>query len=74
MIFSELLFKNTKNTFEDKKIAFSQLDEWYLQKCRKNKVTKDKAIGILQLYLNNKYVSKEDKKKIEYFIESTKRL
>ena len=74
LIFSELLFKNTKNTFEDKKIAFSQLDEWYLQKCRKNKATKDKALGILQLYLNSIYVSKGDKKKIEYFIESAKNL
>ena len=36
LIFSELLFKNTKNTFKDKKIAFSQLDKWYLQKCRNN--------------------------------------
>ena len=64
-----MLFKNTKNTFKDKKIAFSQLDKWYLQRCRINKDTKDKAIEILQLYLNNKYISVEDKKKIEYFIE-----
>jgi glycosyltransferase involved in cell wall biosynthesis len=69
LIFSEMLFKNTKNTFKDKKIAFSQLDKWYLQRCRINKDTKDKAIEILQLYLNNKYISVEDKKKIEYFIE-----
>ena len=74
LIFSELLFKNTKNTLKDKKIAFSQLDKWYMQKCRKNKFTKDKAIEIFHLYLNNGYVSKEDKNKIESFIESTKSL
>ena len=74
LIFSELLYKNTKNNFRDKKIAFSQLDKWYIQKCRKIKVGKDKANRVFQLYLNNEYVSKEDKKKIESFIENTKSL
>jgi len=74
LIFSRLLFNYTKNTFKDKKISFSQLDRLYLQKCRKNKATKEKANEIFKLYKNNEYVSKEDKNKIESFIESTKSL
>ena len=72
LIFSELLFKNTKNTFKDKKISFSQLDRLYMQKCSTNKATKDKAIEIFQLYKKNEYVSKEDKNKIESFIQTIK--
>ena len=70
--FLEILFKNTKNTFEDKKIAFSQLEEWYLNKffCRNNKNTRERAIEVFKLYLNNEYVSKEDKKKLEEFINN----
>jgi len=74
LIFSRLLFNYTKNTFKDKKISFSQLDRLYLQKCRKNKATIKKANEIFKLYKNNEYVSKEDKNKIESFIESTKSL
>ena len=74
LIFSRLLFNYTKNTFKDKKISFSQLDRLYLQKCRKNNATKEKANEIFKLYKNNEYVSKEDKNKIESFIESTKSL
>ena len=70
--FLEILFKNTKNTFEDKKIAFSQLEEWYLNKlfCRNNKNTRERAIEVFKLYLNNEYVSKEDKKNLEDFINN----
>ena len=39
-----------------------------------NKNTREKAIEVFKLYLNNEYVSKEDKKKIESFIENTKSL
>ena len=70
--FLEILFKNTKNTFEDKKIAFSQLEEWYLNKlfCRNNKNTRERAIEVFKLYLNNEYVSKEDKKNLEDFMNN----
>ena len=67
----ELLFKNTKNTFDGKKIAFSQLEEAYLKNfCRNNKETRDKAIKVFELFLENKYVSENDKKKIRDFINN----
>jgi len=70
--FLDILFKNTKNTKEDKKIAFSQVKYYYLdiKYCRKNKVTREKAISIFKLYLENEYVSDEDKKKLRDFIDN----
>ena len=60
----DIFLKNTKNTFEDKKIAFSEIEEWYLNNptFSMNKNTREKAIEVFKLYLNNEYVSKEDKK------------
>ena len=67
--FLEILFKNTKNTIEDKKIAFSQVEEWYLNNfCRNNRDSKEKAIEVFKLYLDNEFVSNDDKKKIQNFI------
>ena len=67
--FFEILLKNTKNTFEDKKIAFSQVEQWYLNCfCRNNKDSREKAIEVFKLYLDNEYVSNEDKNKIQKFI------
>ena len=67
--FLEILFKNTENTVEDKKIAFSQLETWYLNNyCRKNKYSREKAIEIFKLYLNCEYISNKDKNKIQKFI------
>ena len=69
--FLEILFKKTKNTTNDKKIAFSQLEEWYLKiYCRNNKYTRDKAIEVFKLFLENKYISENDKKKIRKFIDN----
>ena len=70
--FLDILFKNTKNTKEDKKIAFSQVKYYYLdiKYCRKNKVTREKAISVFKLYLENEYVSDEDKKKLRDFIDN----
>ena len=70
--FLEILFKNTKNTVEDKKIAFSQLETWYLRNyCRSNKDSREKAIEVFKLYLGCEYISNEDKKKIQNFINSS---
>ena len=70
--FLDMLFKNTKNTKEDKKIAFSQVKYYYLdiKYCRKNKVTREKAISVFKSYLGNEYVSDEDKKKLRDFIDN----
>ena len=67
----EILFKNTKNTVNDKKIAFSRLEEIYLKNfCRNNKETRNKAIKVFELFLENEYVSENDKKKIRDFINN----
>ena len=68
--FLEILFKNTKNTVEDKKIAFSQLETWYLNNhCRSNKDTREKALEVFKLYLGCELISDKDKKKIQKFID-----
>ena len=38
--------------------------------CRPNKNTRKRAIEVFKLYLYNEYVSKEDKKKLEDFINN----
>ena len=69
--FLDILFKNTKNTILDKKIAFSQLDKWYLQQnCTTNINIKNRALEIFKLFLANEYVTKEDKNKIIDFINN----
>ena len=69
--FLEIIFKNTKNTFDDKKIAFSQLEKWYLNThCRNNKISREKAIEVFKLYLASEYISNEDKRKIQNFIDT----
>ena len=70
--FLEILFKNTKNTFEDKKLAFILSEYTYLNLdfCRLNKNTRKRAIEVFKLYLDNEYVLKEDKKKLEDFINN----
>ena len=69
--FLEILFKNTKNTFEDKKIAFSQLEIWYLNNfCRDIKDTREKAIEVFKLYLGSEFIKEEDKNKIKNFIDN----
>ena len=68
--FYEILFKNTNNTFKDKKIAFSQIEDSYLKThCRTNKDNRERAIEVFKIYLNCKYISNEDKKKIRDFIK-----
>ena len=66
--FLEILFKNTKNSFDDKKIAFHELETLYLHnECRNNKNITERAIEVCKLYLDNEFVSKEDKNKIKTF-------
>lgn len=74
LIFLEMFLEKTQNNYKDKKIAFSQLDTWYLKQtiCQNNTNTRDKAIRIFKLYLDNKFISKEDKIKIKNFIDNIK--
>ena len=69
--FFEIMFKNTNNTLKDKKIAFSQIEIFYLYNhCRANKETRVKAIEVFKLYLNCEYISQKDKEKLQKFIDS----
>ena len=73
--FLEILYKNTKDTFEDKKIAFSQLERWYLNiYCKDDKESREKAIEVFKLYLDCKYLTDEDKNKIRNYIENKNRI
>ena len=69
--FLEMFFKNTKNTLDDKKIAFWQLESLYFNnECRNNKVITKRAIEVCKLFLDNEFVSEEGKNKIKNFINS----
>ena len=64
----QFLFDKTKNTVEDKKIAFSQLEKLYLDNlCKSNPNYKKMALNIIDLFLNSEYISLADKKKLEFF-------
>ena len=69
--FLEMFFKNTKNTLDDKKIAFWQLESLYFNnECRNNKAITKRAIEVCKLFLDNEFVSEEGKNKIKNFINS----
>ena len=54
------------------KIAFTKLENWYLNKdiWRTNKITRKRAIEVFKFYFDNEFVSKEDKTKLEDFINN----
>ena len=63
--FVEILFYQTSNTFEDKKIAFSQYEKLFLNhQCRSNIENQEKAVNIGNLFLESQYITYEDKRKI----------
>ena len=69
----QFLFDKTKNTVEDKKIAFSQLEKLYLDNlCKSNPNYKKMALNIIDLFLNSEYISLADKKKIRIFLADKK--
>ena len=69
--FLEIIFKNTDNTFEDKKIAFSQLEFWYLNSyCKEFKETREKAFETFKIFLGSEFIKEEDKNKIKLFMNT----
>ena len=69
----QFLFDKTKNTVEDKKIAFSQLEKLYLDNlCKSNPNHKKMALNIIDLFLNSEYISLADKKKNRIFLADKK--
>ena len=70
--FLDILYKNTKDTIEDKKIFFSQVEDWYLNIfCKNDKDNREKAVELFKIWLENKYISDIDRNKIKKFIDSS---
>ena len=70
--FIEFILENTENNFNDKKIAFFSMNKWFLSYfCRNFTPTREQAINISKLYINNKYIQEEDKKQIRIFLNES---
>jgi glycosyltransferase involved in cell wall biosynthesis len=70
LYYIEILFYHTSDTFEDKKIVFSQFEKLFLQhQCRSNTKNHEKAVKICNLFLENQYISLEDKRKIRNYLK-----
>ena len=70
--FIEFILKKTDDTFLDKEISSSELENWFLNhKCRKNKFVMNEAIRVCKLFIENKYIEEEMKKKILIFLNET---
>ena len=73
LMFIEIIFNKTKDTIDDKKIAFSQLQTWYMgNECRNNIETRENFIKLSKLFLDNKYIEEKDKETIKIFIDRIK--
>jgi len=65
----EILFNKTENTIEDKKIVFTQFEKLFLNnQCKSNLKNREKALSICELFLQSEYISFEDKRKINIFL------
>ena len=70
LYYIEILFYHTSDTFEDKKIVFSQFEKLFLQhQCRSNTKNHEKGVKICNLFLENQYISLEDKRKIRNYLK-----
>ena len=70
LYYIEILFYHTSDTFEDKKIVFSQFEKLFLQhQCRSNVKNHEKGVQICNLFLENQYISFEDKRKIRNYLK-----
>jgi len=68
----EFILKKTDDTFLDKEIASSELEKWLLNhKCRNNKSIINEAIRVCKLFIENKYIEEDMKKKIFIFLNET---
>ena len=71
LIFIEIIFDKTENNVEDKKIPFSQLETWYINKhCKYNKFVKEQGIQLCKKFLSSEYIEEKDKDKIKSFLVS----
>ena len=67
--FVEIIFDKTKDTFEDKKIPFSQFKNYYLNnECVNSKAIREKGVKLCNLFLDCKFISDRDKSEIKNFL------
>ena len=73
MILNSLRKIKTNNTIYDKQIASYELEHYYLNNfCRNNSFILDRGRQICKLFLNNKYIAYNIKKKIIFFLNEMK--
>ena len=66
----ELVLIKSNNNYQDKKIASFAIQYFLLNnnECRQNKLIRKVAIDVCKLYLNNQYIEKELKLKINSYL------
>ena len=70
MNYIEFLLMKTKDTIDDKKIASSELKNWYLNNpCKNNTYVEERGRKVCKLFLENKYITDDVKKEINSFLE-----
>ena len=69
----EFLLDRTLNTTKDKKIASFELNNWFLNhQCINNTFIQERAKKVCKAFLENQYIEKEVKDKINIFLNQTK--
>ena len=72
LTYAEFLLKKTDDTILDKEISSYELENWFLNhECRKNKNVTNEAIKVCKLFIENKYIGEDIKKKILIFFNET---
>ena len=73
MNYIEFLLDKTLNTTKDKKIASFELNNWFLNhQCINNIFIQERAKKVCKAFLENQYIEKEVKDKINIFLNQTK--
>ena len=73
MNYIEFLLDRTLNTTKDKKIASFELNNWFLNhQCINNTFIQERAKKVCKAFLENQYIEKEVKDKINIFLNQTK--
>ena len=65
----------TKNNIIDKKIPSLELKKHFLKnKCKYNKIIRERALKVLELFLKNEFIEKEIKNEILVFLKRKKKI
>ena len=65
----EFLLIKSDNNYEDKKVASFAIEIFFLNhKCRRNMLIREEAIKVCKLFLENEYIEKRVKDRINSFL------